>query len=73
MSYEIATLNSRIGYRHRIGIPTGSDHAPFFANLFLHYYISRWILQLRKSGKRRARRFAITFRFIDDLTTINDG
>ena len=41
--------------------------------MFLHYYESRWIRQLRKSDIKCATRFAHVFRFIDDLTAINDG
>ena len=58
-------------FRQIIEIPVGSDPAQFFANLSLHYYESRGIRQLRISDIRRARRFAV-FRFIDDLTAIND-
>ena len=50
----------------------GSDPAPFFANLFLYHYESKWIRSLKKSDLRRARKFANVFRFIDDLTTLND-
>lgn len=45
----------------------GPDSAPFFAFLFLHYYESRWIRQLRKSFIRHARRLVNVFWFIDDL------
>ena len=30
-----------------IGIPMGSDPAPFFANLFLYYYERRWMNELK--------------------------
>ena len=51
----------------------GSDPAPFFANLFLYYYESKWTKNLKKIDTLRARKFSHTFRFIDDLFTINDG
>ena len=50
----------------------GSDPAPFMANLFLYHYESIWIKQLKKNDLNQARRFSNTFRFIDDLLTIND-
>ena len=47
--------------------------APFFANLFLHYYESRWIRQLRKSDIKDSRRFLNFFQFTDEHTAISDG
>ena len=43
-----------------------------FEDLFLHYYESRCIHQLRKSGITRAERFVDVFPVIDDLTAINN-
>ena len=59
-------------FRQIVGIPMGSDPAPFMANLFLYHYESRWVKSLKKNSLQRARRFNHTFRFIDDLLTIND-
>ena len=59
-------------FRQVIGIPMGSDPAPFMANLFLYHYESLWIKNLKKEDLQKARRFSNTFRFIDDLLTIND-
>ena len=55
-----------------MGIPIGSDPAPFFANLFLYVYESRYISNLLKTDPERARRLRHFFRFIDDLIAIND-
>ena len=60
-------------FRQVIGIPMGSDPAPFMANLFLYHYESNWINNLKKKNLQKARRFGNTFRFIDDLLTINDN
>ena len=60
-------------FRQKIGIPMGSDPAPFFANLFLYFYENRWIRQLKKQDIQKARRFSNIFRFIDDLVAINDN
>ena len=59
-------------YRQVIGIPMGSDPAPFMANLFLYHYESKQIKDLKKTDLQKARMFRHTFRFIDDLLTIND-
>ena len=56
-----------------IGIPMGSDPAPFFANLFLYYYESNWVNEIKRHDLIRARKFGNVFRFIDDLNAINDG
>ena len=65
------TLGEKI-FRQTIGIPMGSDPAPFMANLFLYYYENKWIKSLKKENLQKARKFLHTFRFIDDLLTIND-
>ena len=65
------TFGNKI-FRQVIGIPMGSDPAPFMANLFLYHYESQWVKGLKKQDLQKARRFSNTFRFIDDLLTIND-
>ena len=60
-------------FRQKIGIPMGSDPAPFFANLFLHFYEWQWVEKHKKSNFLSTRKLCNTFRFIDDLITINDG
>ena len=60
-------------FRQQIGIPMGSDPAPFFANLFLYHYERQWLLKLKKKDLAKARKFGNTFRFIDDLCALNDG
>ena len=56
-----------------IGIPMGSGPAPFFANLFLYFYESKWMNELKKNDLIKARKLCNIFRFIDDLNSINDG
>ena len=65
------TFGSKV-FRQIIGIPMGSDPAPYMANLFLYHYESLWIKNLKKDDLQKARRFSNTFWFIDDLLTIND-
>ena len=59
-------------FRQAIGIPMGSDPAPFMANLFLFYYENKFIKSLKVSNTAKARKFSYVFRFIDDLNSIND-
>ena len=60
-------------FKQVIGIPMGSDPAPFLANLFLHYYENKWIRTNKKRDINKVRRFTNVFRFIDDLVAINDN
>ena len=59
-------------FRQIIGIPMGSDPAPFFANFFLYHYESKWITDLKKKDPWKARKFRNINRYIDDLITPND-
>ena len=56
-----------------IGIPMRSEPAQFFANLFLYYYESRWMNELKKKDLIKARKLCNIFRFIGDLNAINDA
>ena len=74
--YLITQCNFSIGdtlLQQTIGIPMGGDPAPFWANLFLFHYESKWLLEMKKSNNILARKFNNTFRFIDDLNALNDG
>ena len=56
-----------------IGIPMGSDPAPFFANLFLAHKEADWVKAQSNLGRINARKINNSFRFIDDLLSLNDG
>ena len=60
-------------FQQTIGIPMGSDPAPFMANLFLYYYEEKWIRKTKRKDLIMARKFGNVFRFIDDLAAINDS
>ena len=60
-------------FKQVIGIPMGSDPAPYFANLFLYHHESRWLNKMKKENNILARKFNKIYRFIDDLLAINDG
>ena len=59
--------------RQKVGIPMGIDPAPFWANLFLYSYEHDYIKHLIKEDRVKAKHFHSTFRFIDDLCSLNDG
>ena len=59
-------------FKQDIGIPMGIDPAPFWANLFLYHFESKYVQSLISAGSDRAYRFHATSRFIDDLIAIND-
>ena len=76
VSYLLHNCYFKLGnklFRQCIGIPMGSDPAPFFANLFLFYYESSWLKDVKKSNNILARKFGNVFRYIDDLIALNDG
>ena len=76
VAYLLLNCNFTVSFKifcQIIGIPMGSDPAPFFANLFLYFYESKWINELKKNDLIKARKLCNIFRFIDDLYSINDG
>lgn len=66
------TIGDRV-FRQVIGIPMGTDCAPYLANLFLYSYELDFMKQLLKDGNHTIlRKFNKCFRYIDDLLTINN-
>ena len=59
-------------FKQVIGIPMGTDPAPFMANLFLYYYENKFMTELISKDKRAARKFGYVWRYIDDLSAVND-
>ncbi len=51
----------------------GIDPAPFWANLYLYYYESKFITTLMSEDKFRARKFVNANRLIDDECNLNDS
>ena len=64
-------------YKQDIGIPMGTDCAPFLANLYLFALEYAWVERMKAAGDRRSRTAARslidTSRFIDDLCILNGG
>ena len=50
-----------------------SDPAPFFVNLFLFFYESRWLKFIKKANYGVARKIGNIFTFTDDFIAITDG
>ena len=67
----------RIGdkvFRQVIGIPMGTDCAPFLANLFLFSYEFKWLNEtLKKKNFYLLQKFKHCCRYIDDLFVINNN
>lgn len=61
-------------YQQIIGVPMGTNCAPYLANLFLHMYEMEYLEKLIDMGKIDiAKRLASTFRYQDDCIAINDS
>ena len=76
VTFLINNAYFRVGktiFRQIIGIPMGSDPAPFFANLFLFNYESKWVKSNSYNNYARAKKLFYAFRFIDDLLALNDN
>ena len=60
-------------FRQMVGIPMGTNCAPLLADLFLCSYENEFLDKLIKEGKRKlARRFNLSYRYIDDLISFNN-
>ena len=59
-------------YRQVIGIPMGTDPAPFMANLYLYKYEFDWMEKLTRTDYGKALKFNKVSRFIDDLCDLNN-
>ena len=57
----------------RVGIPIGTNCAPLLADLFLYSYEAYFIQGLlKKNEKKLARSFNFTFRYIDDVLSLDN-
>jgi hypothetical protein len=61
-------------FQQTVGIPMGTNCAPLLAKLFLYSYEADFIQGLlKKSEKKLARSFNFTFRYIDDVLSLNNS
>ena len=60
--------------RQKIGIPMGTDCAPYIANLFLFSYEYRYVMDLIKRKEfNKAFNLRHVGRYIDDISSVNDN
>ena len=59
-------------FRQVIGIPKGTNSAPLLADLFLHTFKYDFMVKTMKHDITKAIQFSNTFRYIDDLFSINN-
>ena len=61
-------------YRQVVGIPMGTNCAPFVANIYLHTFEYEYLKKLINNGELNiARLLSNTFRYQDDCIAVNDG
>ena len=61
-------------FQQTVGIPMGTNCAPLLADLFLYSYEADFIQELpKKNEKKLARSFHFTFRYIDDVFSLNNS
>ena len=61
-------------FQQTIGIPMGTNCAPLLADLFLHSYEADFLQSLlNKKDRRLALSFNLTFRYIDDVLSLNNS
>ena len=61
-------------FQQTIDIPMGTNCAPLFTDLFLYSYEEDFIQGLLKENKKKlARSFNFTFRYIDDVLSLNNS
>ena len=74
--FLVDNTNVRFGgelFRQTVGIPMGTNCAPLLADLFLYSYENEFLDKLIEKGKRKlARKFSLSYRYIDDLISFNN-
>jgi hypothetical protein len=61
-------------FQQVFGIPMGTNYVPLLADLFLYSYESEFLQNLVKDKKiHEARAFNFTYRYIDDVLSINNS
>ena len=69
----LAMFGGRV-FQQTIGIAMGTNCAPLLANLFFYSYEADFIQGLlKKNEKKLARSFNFTFRYIDDVLSLNNS
>ena len=75
IEYLVDNIYVHVGnkvFHQCFGIPMGTDCAPLLANLYLFHFEYNYMKNIMKHNKSLAKKFSNTFRYIDDLLTINN-
>ena len=60
-------------FQQIVGIPMGLNYAPLLADIFLYSYEAEFMQSLLSAGKKKlASQFNFTYRYIDDVLSINN-
>ena len=61
-------------FQQTVSIPMGTNCTPLLTNLFLYLYEADFMQgHLKKNEKKLARSFNFTFRYIDDVLSLNNS
>ena len=61
-------------FQQTVGIPIGTNSAPFLVDLFLYSYEEDFIQELfKKNETKLSRSFNFTFRYLDDILSLNNS
>ena len=60
-------------FQQTVGIPMGTNCAPLLADLFLYSFEAEFLDRLKKQDKHLARSFNFSFRYIDDVLSLNNS
>ena len=75
INFPIDNIYVRFGsfvFRQVIGVPMDTNSAPLLADLFLHTFEYDFMVKTMKQDITKAIQFSDTFRYIDDLFSINN-
>lgn len=71
---SVYVVYGETAWRQKVGVPMGTDCAPFLANLYLFAKEYKWIRQKVEEGEEElAKSLRHTSRYVDDLLALNDG
>ena len=71
---NIFVIFDRRVFQQTVGIPVGINSAPLLAVLFLYSYEADFIQELlKKNEKNLTQSFNFTFRYIDDVLSLNNS
>ena len=70
---SVSVLDGYLKEPYFLFIPVGTNCSPYFAEIFLYSYEAEFIQSLLSTGKKHlASRFNLTYRYIDDVLSINN-